>query len=108
MDWIKPHVEEVMVPCKKCGSKVPVSALKMDLDEGKMICQDCIKGKHIHKEIQKEVFHKEDDRMKSMTKRDRVTESHKASHKCSGCGYNFMIDTEKNSPNSCPYCNARV
>ena len=44
------------VPCKKCGNKVPASQLKMDIDEGKMICPECIKNKVIHKEIQKEVF----------------------------------------------------
>ncbi len=108
MEWMKPKQEDIMVPCKKCGSKVPASSLKMDLDEGKMICVDCIKNKAIHKEIQKEVFHKDDDSMNSMTKRERVHEAHKVPHKCSGCGYKFMIDTERNSPKNCPYCNVRV
>ena len=51
---------DALVPCKKCGNKVPASSLKLDLDEKKMICQDCIKNKHIHKEIEKEAYHKEE------------------------------------------------
>ena len=100
-----------MVSCKKCGNKVPSSSLKLDLDEKMVICPDCIKNKAIHKEIQKEVFKKPvEDELVSITKRERVPEdaANKRSHKCSSCGYKFMINLETQKPKNCPYCNARV
>lgn len=93
---------EVMVPCKQCSSKVPASSLKMDLDIGKMVCPDCIKNKGIHKEIEKDVFHKEE------VKKAEQEKTSKLSHKCTSCGYNFKIDPETKKPRNCPYCNARV
>ena len=91
-----------MVPCKGCNNKVPASSLRMDLDIGKMVCPDCIKNKHIHKEIEKEAFHKED------TKQIQEEKSIKMAHKCTSCGYKFKIDPETKKPKYCPYCNARV
>ena len=90
-----------MVPCKGCNNKVPASSLKMDLDIGKMICPDCIKNKKIHKEIEKEAFHKEDVKIQE-------EKSSKIAHKCTSCGYKFKIDMETKIPRNCPYCNARV
>lgn len=94
---------EIMVPCKECNSKVPVSSLKMDIDIGKMVCPDCIKNKHIHKEIEKDVFHKKEENQES---REETTK--KVGHKCASCGYKFMIDPETRKPKNCPYCNSRV
>ena len=94
-------MQEVMVYCKKCGNKVPASSLKLDLDEKKMICPDCIKGKKIHKEIEKEAFHKEEVK-------ETAKETLKIAHKCTSCGYKFKIDAETKKPKNCPYCNARV
>ena len=96
-------MQDVMVPCKKCGNKVPASSLKMDLDIGKMICPDCIKNKKIHKEIEQEAYHKEDE-----TKQIQEEKSMKIAHKCTSCGYNFKIDHETKTPKYCPYCNAKV
>ena len=96
-------MQEVMVPCKCCSNRVPSSSLKMDLDIGKMVCPDCIKNKGIHKEIEKEVFHKEEEQAKPAEEnKPRVL------HKCSSCGYKFKIDIETKKPRNCPYCNARV
>ncbi len=95
-------MEEIMVLCRKCGNKVPSSSLKLDLDEKLMICPDCIKNKSLHKEIEKEVFHKKEEN-KAVEE-----ESAKISHKCTSCGYKFKIDPETKIPRNCPYCNARV
>lgn len=110
MGWLKPKQEDVMVPCKKCGNKVGASSLRLDLDEKMMICPDCIKNKTIHKEIQKEVFKKPaEDGLVSITKREMPEEAtNKRSHKCSSCGYKFMINMETRKPRNCPYCNGRV
>ena len=109
MEWIKPKQEDVMVPCKKCGNKVPSSSLKLDLDEKLMICPECIKNKKVHKEIEKEVFHRDakEAPLQSITKREEKPSS-KIDHKCTSCGYKFKIDPETSKPKNCPYCNARV
>jgi len=96
-------MEDIMVLCKKCGNKVPASSLKLDLDEKKMICPDCIKSKGVHKEIEQEVFHKD-----VMPDKSADEQIHKISHKCTSCGYKFKIDPETKKPRNCPYCNARV
>ena len=90
-----------MVLCKKCGNKVTASSLKLDFDEKKMICPDCVKNKGIHKEIEKDVFHKEE-------KKEIEEKTNKVGHKCTSCGYKFMINTDTKTPRNCPYCNARV
>ena len=92
---------DALVPCKKCGNKVPASSLKLDLDEKKMICPDCVKSKHIHKEIEKEAYHKEEAK-------EEAPKSDKIGHTCTSCGYKFKIDLETKIPKYCPYCNARV
>ena len=92
-----------MVPCKGCSNKVPASSLKMDLDIGKMVCPDCIKNKGIHKEIEKDVYHKKEE-----NKAVEEEKSDKIAHKCTSCGYKFKIDVETKKPRNCPYCNARV
>ena len=107
MEWPKPKQEDVLVPCKKCGNKVPSSSLKLDLDEKKVICPDCIKNKVIHKEIEKEVLHKA-EAQEEMPKKQVEESSNKMAHKCTSCGYKFRIDLETKKPRNCPYCNARV
>ena len=111
-----------MVLCKKCAKKAPASSMKLDYDEGKMICPECIKNKKIHKEIQEEVIHKKDS---LIYKKDDLKKpifsspnnsdaspkeetSGKFGHKCSSCGYKFMVNPETRSPKSCPYCNSRI
>ena len=74
----------------------------MDLDIGKMVCNDCIKNKGIHKEIEKEVFYKEEK------KESQTEQGPRVAHKCSSCGYKFRIDPETRKPKNCPYCNIRV
>ncbi|MEK6828272.1 MAG: hypothetical protein AABX78_02885 [Nanoarchaeota archaeon] len=96
---------DIMVICKKCGNKVPSSSLKLDIDLKMVVCQDCIKNKKIHKEIEKDVFHKPEPDAGSMANDEK---SAKIGHKCSSCGYRFKIDPETKVPRNCPYCNARV
>ena len=98
-------MQDVLVPCKKCGNKVPSSSLKLDIDLKMVVCPDCIKNKKIHKEIEKDAFHKAEPDAGSM---DTDEKSAKISHKCNSCGYNFKIDSETGKPKNCPYCNARV
>ena len=100
-------MEDVMVPCKKCGNKAPASSMKLDLDERLMICPDCVKNKKIHKEIKEEVFHKKEEQV---IPRQAVQEeaTKKIGHKCTSCGYKFMINPETRSPKNCPYCNSRI
>ncbi len=92
-----------MVMCKKCGNKVPSSELKLDLDLKMMVCRDCVKNKGIHKEIEKEAYHREE--AKPQIEEEK---SSKIRHKCTSCGYKFSIDPETSKPKNCPYCNARV
>ena len=104
-------MSEIMVPCKKCNNKVPVSSLKMDLDEGKMICPDCIKNKKIHKEIEKEAYHKQDQKMPSQQAPQKRVEDDrplKSTQKCTSCGYTFKVNFDTKTPKNCPYCNNRV
>ncbi|MBI3035850.1 hypothetical protein HYY71_06015 [Candidatus Woesearchaeota archaeon] len=95
-------MQDVLVPCKKCGNKFPSSSLKLDIDEKMVICPDCIKNKGIHKEIKEEVFHKKEEKAAEEPASARI------SHKCASCGYKFRIDIETKKPRNCPYCNARV
>ena len=107
---------DAMVPCKNCGNKVPASSLKMDLDFGKMVCQDCIKGKKVHKQIEEEALHKRTaSQMQNPSSTPQMTVMHseepkssKIAHKCTSCGYKFKIDPETKTPKYCPYCNSRV
>lgn len=105
-------MQEIMVPCKGCNNKVTVSSLKMDLDIGKMVCPDCIKNKGIHKEIEQEAFHKQEENVmiKSAEGQSHIQAEapSKIGHKCTSCGYKFKIDLETKIPKYCPYCNARV
>ena len=101
--WVT-RMQDVMAPCKKCGNKVPSSSLKLDIDLRLVVCPDCIKNKGIHKEIEKEVFHKAENQQTAAQEQA----SSKISHKCTSCGYKFKIDMETKKPKNCPYCNARV
>ena len=92
-----------MVVCKKCGNKAPVSSMKLDLDEKLIICPDCIKNKNIHKEIKEEIFHKKEE-----NKEFKEEIPAKTSHKCTSCGYKFMVNIETKTPKNCPYCNSRI
>ena len=96
---------DVMVPCKKCGNKMPSSSLKLDIDLRMVVCPDCINNKKIHKEIEKNVFHKQEPDATSIDVDER---SFRVSHKCTSCGYKFKIDSDTGKPRNCPYCNARV
>ena len=100
-------MQEIMVPCKKCGNKVPASSLKLDLDEGKVICPDCIKNKGIHKEIEKDVYQKP-GAQQAPSRPAAEEKPSKVSHKCTSCGYSFKINPETKSPKYCPYCNAKI
>ena len=96
-------MEDIMVICKKCGNKALASSMKLDFDEKLIICPDCMKNKSIHKEIEEEVFQKR--KVKDEVKEEKPS---KAAHKCTSCGYKFMINIGTKIPKNCPYCNARV
>ena len=102
-------MEDFKVICKKCGNKAPASSMKLDYDEKLTICPDCVKNKKIHKEIQQEVFHKKEDDIaadfRSKSSEERVA---KVGHKCTSCGYKFLINAETRTPKNCPYCNTRI
>ena len=95
-------MQDVMVPCKKCGNKVPASSLKLDIDERMVICPDCIKNKNMRREIKEEIFHRKEE------KAIEEQQPAKVAHKCTSCGYKFRIDPGTRKPKNCPYCNARV
>ncbi|HLC50596.1 MAG TPA: hypothetical protein VJI97_04175 [Candidatus Nanoarchaeia archaeon] len=102
---------DVLVPCKKCGNKVPSTSLKLDLDIRMMICPDCIKNKKIHKEIEKEAFHKPDmNQMTSPQPQKKVEEEKalKSNHKCQSCDYVFKVNYDTKTPKNCPYCGSRI
>ena len=97
-------MEDVMVLCKKCGAKSPSSSMKLDIDEGLVICPECVKGKNVQKEVQQKAALK-----KEMPKAEFEQEkSNKVGHKCSACGFKFRIDVDNKKPKNCPYCNARI
>ena len=100
-------MEDIQVMCKKSGNKVPSSHLKLDLDLKMVVCPDCVKGKKIHKEIETEVFHK-DNPTKPIQSSVIEEKASRLAHKCTSCGYKFEIDPETSKPKNCPYCNARV
>lgn len=99
-------MQDVMVPCKKCGNKAPASSMRLDLDERLMICQDCTKNKKIHEEVKDKVFHKK--AALNAGEGENWETPRKVAHKCNSCGYKFMINPETRRPGNCPYCNARV
>jgi|SRR3989338_8714774 len=97
-------MEDVMVLCKKCGAKAPSSSMKLDIDEGLVICPECVKGKSVQKEIQQKAMPK-----REMPKTEFEQEkSNKVGHKCSACGFKFRVDVDNKKPKNCPYCNARI
>jgi len=83
--------------------------MRLDLDEGKMICPECIKGKKLHKEVQQEQ-HKKESSAFAPNQMNAPAEQRpsRIGHKCASCGYKFMIDPETRKPKTCPYCNNRV
>ena len=97
-------MEDVMVLCKKCGAKAPSSSMKLDIDEGLVICPECVKGKSVQTEIQQKAVLK-----KEIPKAEAEQEKpSKVGHKCSACGFKFRVDVENKKPRNCPYCNARI
>ena len=93
-----------MVICKKCGNRAPSSSMKLDLDEKLIICQECIKNKKVHKEIKEKIFHQANNNIQEV-QQENVK---KFAHKCTSCGFKFMINPETKTPRNCPYCNAKV
>lgn len=104
-------MEDIMVICKKCGNKAPVSSMKLDYDEKLTICPDCVKNKKIHRQIEHEVLHKAEGSILTDSRQTNNVQEEKATkiaHKCTSCGYKFKIDPESRVPRNCPYCNDRV
>ena len=97
---------DVMVICKKCGNKSPSSTMKLDLDEGLMICPDCVKNKKISKEIKETILNKPSSlSVKSTFQEERPL---KSMHKCNYCSYKFPINLETRKPKHCPYCSKEI
>lgn len=96
-------MKDVMVACKKCGNRAPAFSMTLDIDEGLMICPNCMKNKKIKKEIEKEIFSKRES-----SKAVKEESPSKVLHKCKYCGYKFMVNPETRVPRNCPYCNKAV
>ena len=94
-------MEDVMVLCKKCGAKAPSSSMKLDIDEGLVICPECVKGKN----VQQKAALKKDVPKSADAEQEK---SSRVGHKCSACGFKFRVDVENKKPKNCPYCNARI
>ena len=89
---------DVLVPCKKCGNKVPSTTLKLDLDIGMVICPDCIKNKKIHKEIERSVY-KQDAKQAPLPQKEAEEDKPlKSMHKCQSCDYLFKVNYDTKTP----------
>ena len=105
MKFFRSKMEDVMVLCKKCGAKAPSSSMKLDIDERLVICQECVKGKNVQKEVQQKAALKKEIPILENPEQEK---SSKVGHKCSACGFKFRVDVENKKPKNCPYCNARI
>ncbi|HIH05203.1 TPA: hypothetical protein HA228_03220 [Candidatus Woesearchaeota archaeon] len=100
---------EVLVVCRKCGSKAPSSVMKLDLDEGLMICPNCIKSKQQPKRLSEVLSSQPEPTMVfSRPSRPGVESMDKVKQKCKRCQFEFKVNTETKTPKYCPYCNAPV
>lgn len=97
-----------MVVCKKCGNKAPSSSMKLDIDEGLVICTECLKNKAVKREIKETVFHKKEPEIRDFDSGGNGAKPEKIRHQCSSCGFKFRLNAETKTPKNCPYCNARV
>ena len=93
-------MKDIIVICKKCGNKVSSTSLKMDPDEKVMMCQNCLRNKQIHREIQQEFGKRPQKPM--------FEKPVKVMHKCPSCNYSFRVNPETKVPKNCPYCNKLV
>ena len=96
-------MRDVMAVCKKCGNKAPASSMTLDIDEGLMICPNCMKNKSIKNEIGKEIFGK-----RGSNKAVKEESPSKVLHKCKYCSYESMVNPETRVPRNCPYCNKAI
>ena len=96
-------MKDVMVACKKCGNKAPASSMALDIDEGLMVCPNCIKNRSIKKEIEKKIFGKRES-----SEAAKEETPIKEQHKCRYCSYKFMVNPETRVPRNCPYCNKAI
>ena len=96
-------MRDVMAVCKKCNNKAPAASMTLDIDEGLMICPNCMKNKSIKNEIDKELFGK-----RGSNKAVKEEIPSKVPHKCKYCSYKFMVNPEINFPRNCPYCNKAI
>lgn len=95
---------DIMVSCRKCGSKTPAAQMKMDLDEKMMVCPNCLKLKK-NVEISRKIV--SEPAKEPVIEEKMVPESSSSSkikHQCQSCGYAFNVNVETKTPKLCPYC----
>ena len=100
---------EVLVVCRKCGSKAPVSVMKLYVDERLMICPNCVKGKLQPKKLS-EVMSSSPEYTMSFSRPSKpgIESVDKVKQKCKRCQFEFKVNTDTKTPKYCPYCSAPV
>ena len=103
-------MSEILVVCRKCGSKAPTSQMRLDVDEKLMICQNCVKNKQQPKKLSEVISPKEEHHTMTFSRPSRpgVESTDKIKQKCKRCSFDFKVNIETKTPKYCPYCNAPV
>lgn len=102
-------MSEILVVCRKCGSKAPSSLMKLDVDERLMICPNCVKNKQQPRKLSDMMPTKEEHSMIfSKPSKPSGEPSDKIKQKCKRCQFEFKLNLETKTPRYCPYCNAPV
>src|SRR3989344_3458223 len=101
---------EILVVCRKCGSKAPSSVMRLDVDEKLMICPNCVKTKQQPKKLSEVLEPKDEEHTMQFSRPSRpgVESADKVKQKCKRCQFQFKVNTETKTPKYCPYCNAPV
>ena len=103
-------MSEILVVCRKCGSKAPSSMMKLDVDEKMMICPNCIKTKQVPKKLSEVMSQQKEEHTMTFSRPSRpgVESADKIKQKCKKCQFEFKLNLETKTPKYCPYCNAPV
>ncbi len=83
--------QEIMMSCKRCGSKQLVGEMSYDKDGATLICASC-SGKQFNKPMASPLSRPKEKTMK------------KIKYICTSCNYKFSRDPGKHRIDTCPYC----
>jgi len=83
--------QEIMMSCRKCGSKHHVGEMNYDSDGSSLICTGCA-GKQFNKPSS------------STGTRQKLEKPKKIRYICTSCNYKFSRDPGKHRVDVCPYC----